>query len=283
MGESFGELIMSRKYYVVSLIPAAAIAAGILFAPAPSVGQTKGAAQAKAAAPAKSDVYKAPRTPDGKADLQGIWQASYTATSFNVEPHTPSLGIQGGVGVIVDPADGKIPYKPEARAKQQANFKSRATLDPMHKCYMPGVPRMTYLPFPFQVLQTPDKVVMLSEYAHTTRNIFMKGPHLDGLELWMGDSRGKWEGDTLVVDVNNLNPDTWLDQSGNHHSEALHVTERFTRTGPDTMTYEATLEDAKTYTRPWTIRLLLYRHQEPNYRLLEYDCNAYIEFEGASK
>lgn len=268
--------------YLASLIPAATVAAAILLAPTPGVGQTK-AAPAKAATKAKADTYKAPRTPDGKADLQGIWQASSTATAFNVEPHTPSLNIQGGLGVIVDPADGKIPYRPEARAKQQENFKNRAALDPINKCYMPGVPRVVYMPFPFQILQTPDKVVLLSEYAHTTRNIFLKGEHLDGLELWMGDSRGKWDGDTLVVDVNNFNADTWLDQSGNHHSEALHVTERFTRTGADTMTYEATLDDPKTYTQPWTMRLLLYRHQEPNYRLLEYECNAYMEFEGGSK
>jgi hypothetical protein len=268
--------------YLASLVPAAVIAAGILLAPAPSVAQTKAKAAPTKTAP-KADTYKAPRTPDGQPDLQGIWQASSTGTAFNIEPHTPSLGIQGGVGVIVDPADGKIPYKPEARAKQQENFKNRAKLDPINKCFMPGVPRLTYMPFPLQIVQVPDKVVMLSEYAHTTRNIFMKGEHLEGLELWMGDSRGKWDGDTLVVDVANFNADTWLDQSGNIHSEQLHVVERFTRTGPDTMTYEATLTDPKTYTRPFTIRLLLYRHQEPNYRLLEYDCNAYMEFEGGSK
>ena len=119
---------------------------------------------------------------------------------------------------------------------------------------------------------------MLSEFTHTTRNIFTTNPkHLDGLELWMGDSRGRWEGDTLVVDVTQFNGDTWLDQSGNHHSAALHVVERYTRTGPDTLQYEATIEDPQTYTRPWTMRFLMYRHQEPNYRLLEYECQAYIE------
>jgi hypothetical protein len=227
--------------------------------------------------------YKAPRAHDGKADLQGIWQASSTGTAFNIEPHTPSLGMQGGVGVIVDPADGKIPYKPAARATQQANFKNRAGLDGMNRCYMPGPARVMYIPYPLQILQNPDVVVVLSEYMHTTRNLFLKGPPLDGLELWMGDSRAKWEGDTLVVNVTNNHPDTWFDQSGNHHSAKMTMVERFTRTGPDQLTYEATITDPDTYTRPWTMRLLLYRHQEPNYRLLEYECNAYMEFEGGAK
>ena len=227
-----------------------------------------------------AQAYRAPRAPDGHADLQGVWQAMSSAAAVNVEPHSASMNMQGGTGVIVDPADGKIPYRPEARAKQQENFKNRATLDPMHKCYMPGVPRVTYLPFPFQILQTGKTVVMLSEYTHTTRNVFLSDKHLDGLELWMGDSRGRWDGDTLVVDVTQFNGDTWLDQSGNHHSAALHVVERYTRTGPDVLTYEATLTDPATYTRPWTMRVLLYRHQEPNYRLLEYECQAYLEEEG---
>lgn len=226
-----------------------------------------------------AQAYRAPRAADGKADLQGIWQASSTATAFNIEPHTPMLNIPGGVGVIVDPPDGKIPYRPEARAKQQENFRNRQQLDPLNKCYLPGVPRVMYLPFPFQILQRPEMVVILSEYAHTTRNIFLSGQHLDGVEFWMGDSRGHWEGDTLVVDTTNFNADTWLDAAGNHHSNALHVVERFTRTGENTLTYEATLTDEKTYTRPWTMRLLFYRHQEPNFRLLEYECHAYMEIE----
>jgi hypothetical protein len=228
---------------------------------------------------ALAQAYRAPRAADGHADLEGVWQAMSSAAAFNVEPHSASLNMQGGIGAIVDPPDGKIPYRPEARARQQDNFKNRAARDPMNKCYMPGVPRVTYLPFPFQILQTQKTVVILSEYTHTTRNIFLTGKHLDGLELWMGDSRGRWEGDTLVVDVTQFNGDTWLDQSGNHHSAAMHVVERFTRTSPDVLTYEATIDDAATYTRPWTMRLLLYRHQEPNYRLLEYECQAYLEEE----
>ncbi len=268
---------MKKKW--VPFIPAVALAAAAFLMPAPSAGQAKGKGKANTVAAA----YVAPRAADGKADLQGIWQAMSTGTAFNVEPHSPSLGIEGGLGVIVDPADGKIPYKPEARAKQEENFKNRAKLDPMNKCYMPGVPRVMYIPYPFQILQTDHVVTLLSEYMHTTRNIFLGGKQIDDLEFWMGDSRGHWEGDTLVVNVRSLNVDTWFDASGNHHSADMKVTERFTRTGPDALTYEATFDDPKTFTRPWTMRLQLYRHTEPNFRVLEYDCNAYMEFEGGSK
>lgn len=223
--------------------------------------------------------YQAPRTPDGAPDLQGIWQASDTSLAYNLEPHTPMLGIPGGQGAIVDPADGKIPYTAAARAQQEANFANRETADPTGSCYLPGVPRTMLMPFPFQIVQTAEMVVILSEYAHATRNIFMGGEHLEGLELWMGDSRGRWEGETLVVDVANHIADTWLDAAGNHHSNALHITERYTRVGPNTMQYEATLEDENVYTQPWTMRALFYRHQEPNFRVLEYECFAYAELE----
>ncbi|MFM2123780.1 MAG: hypothetical protein RL328_231 [Acidobacteriota bacterium] len=268
---------MMRTKFLASLLPAAGLAVAILLAPQPSAGQ---AAKAAPKAAAKANTYKAPRTPDGHADLQGVWQVLDTSIAAGIEPHTPALGIQAGVGVIVDPADGKIPYKPEARAKQQENFKNRAKLDPVNKCYMPGPSRVLYMPFPFQILQTPVNVAILSEFGHSTRNMFMQGKHLDGLELWMGDSRAKWEGDTLVVDVTQMNPQTWLDASGNHFSADAHLVERFTRTGADTLQYEATYDDPKTYTRPWTMRVTLHRRTEPNVRVLEYDCNAYMEFEG---
>jgi len=262
-----------RNRLLASFVPAAVVAATILLAPQPSAGQAK-------ATKAKASNYKAPRAHDGKADLQGIWQVFNTSYAAGIEPHSPALGIQAGMGAIVDPADGKIPYLPAARAKQQENFKNRAKLDPMHKCYMPGPTRVMALPFPFQILQTPKTVVLLSEYAHSTRNIFLSGEHLDGLELWMGDSRGKWEGDTLVVDVKQNNPATWLDASGNLISNDTQIVERFTRTGLDTLQYEATFTDPTLYSRPWTMRFELRRHTEPNARVLEYDCNAYMEFEG---
>ena len=261
-----------KNRLLMSVLPALAIAAGVLLAPQPGSAQ---ATKAKA-----KNTYKAPRAHDGKADLQGIWQIFNTSVAASVEPHAPALGIAAGFGAIVDPADGKIPYKPEARAKQEANFKNRRQLDPMNKCFMPGPTRVMALPFPFQIMQTPKTVVLLSEYAHSTRNIFLSGEHLDGLELWMGDSRAKWEGDTLVVDVKQNNPMTWLDASGNPMGANTHSVERFTRTGADTLQYEATFTDSDLYTRPWTMRLELRRHTEPNFRVLEYDCNAYIEFEG---
>jgi hypothetical protein len=194
-----------------------------------------------------------------------------------VEPHAATTGMPAGLGVIVDPPDGMIPYLPAAREKQKQNFAQHADLDPVNRCFLPGVPRVMYLAFPIQIIQSPKFIVIASEYVHTVRNIFMQGQHLDNIEFWMGDSRGRWEGDTLVVDVANFNDQTWLDRSGNHHSEALHVVERFTRTEPDVITYEARIEDPKVFSRPWTMRMPLYLHREPNFRLLEYECHAYLE------
>jgi hypothetical protein len=229
------------------------------------------------AVPLAAQSYKAPRTADGKPDLQGIWQVMNTA-AVNLEDHIATLGMPAGLSVIVDPPDGKIPYTPAAREKQKENYKNRAKADPLNICYIPGVPRAMYLPFPMQIVQTPKYVLIASEFAHTLRTIYMNGTkHPDVALFWIGDSRGHWDGDTLVVDVANNLPDTWLDRSGNFHSDALHVVERITRTEPDILTYEATLEDPQVYTRPWTIRMLLYRHKEANFKLLEYECNAYLE------
>jgi len=230
---------------------------------------------------APAQTYKAPRTPDGHADLQGIWQVRSTTAAFDVEDHAGALGIPAGRSVIADPPGGKIPYKPDALAKQKENFQNRAMADPLGKCYMPGVPRITLLDFPLQIFQTPKYTMIAYEYIHIYRMLFTDGSkHIDGLDFWNGDSRAHWDGDTLVVDVSDFNDQTWLDASGNYHSDALHVVERYTRTGPETLQYEATLEDPKVYTRPWTIRTTLYRHTEPNFRLLEYECHAYSDEEG---
>jgi hypothetical protein len=227
--------------------------------------------------PAIAQSYKAPRTWGDQPDFQGIWQALNTA-NYDLEPHTASLGIPAGHGVIVDPPDGKIPYKPAALAKKQENFQHRATADPVSKCFMPGIPRLTYMPFPLQVFQTPKFVIIASEYIHNVRTIYLDGSqHLDGVDFYNGDSRGHWEGDTLVVDVAGFNDQTWFDNAGNYHSDALHVVERFTRTGPETLTYEATIEDPNVFTRPWKISMPLYLHREKNFRLLEYECHAYME------
>jgi hypothetical protein len=211
-----------------------------------------------------------------KRDLQGIWEARTTA-NFGLEAHSADENIRAGDSVITDPADGKIPWRPEAAAKRAQLFKDRKTADPVAHCYLPGIPRITYMPFPFQIFQTPEYVVITYEYVHASRTIHMSGKHLEDIDFWMGDSRGRWEGDTLVVDVSDLNGETWLDGAGDFHSDALHVVERYTKTSPDTLTYEATIEDPKVFTRPWTIRIPLYRHTEKNAQLYEYECHVYRE------
>jgi hypothetical protein len=226
--------------------------------------------------------YKAPRSPDGKPDLQGIWEARNSAAG-GLEAHTASLGIRAGASVIVDPPDGKIPYLPQASARRDENFARRAVSDPLNKCYLPGVPRLMYLPFPFQIFQTADQVAIASEFDHSSRTIYLKGSHYAEGEFWMGDSRGKWEGETLVVDVADFNADTWLDAAGTFHSEKLRVVERFTRTSPDTLQYEATITDPKVFARPWTIRMPLYLLKEPGAQIYEYECSVYLDDEKSHK
>lgn len=225
---------------------------------------------------AGAQTYKAPRTADGKPDLQGIWEARNSAAG-GLEAHSGSLNIRAGATVIVDPADGKIPYLPGMSAKRDENFAHRAANDPVNKCFLPGVPRLMYLPFPFQIFQTPTDVAIASEYTHTTRTIYLKGSHYAEGEFWMGDSRGKWDGDTLVVDVADFDAGTWLDASGDFHSEQLHVVERYTRIAADTLQYEATLTDPKVFARPWTIRMPLYLLKEPGAQLYEYECAVYLD------
>ena len=220
-----------------------------------------------------------PRLPDGKPDLQGIWEAHNTADA-NLEPHSAAAGIRAGEGVIVDPPDGKIPYQPAAAAKQNENFAHRATADPVNKCFLPGVPRIAYMHYPFQIFQTAQFVAITYEYVHASRTIHMNGsPHMEDIDFWMGDSRGHWESDTLVVDVADNNGETWLDASGNFHSEAMHVVERYTRTSSDTLRYEAAIEDPKVFTRPWKIAMTLYRNTDKNAQLYEYECHVYREKE----
>jgi hypothetical protein len=229
---------------------------------------------AMSSAAAAQATYRAPRTSDGRPDLQGIWQVVNSA-AWDLLDHNATLGVPAGRGVV----DGNtIPYQPWAVKKKQENFANRATLDPERKCYLPGVPRITYMPHPFQIVYGADKVNVLYEYGHGLRHIYMNGnPHPEGpIEWWMGDSRGRWDGDTLVVDTIHLTAETWLDRAGNFHSEELHVVERFTRTGPDHMRYDVTLEDPKVFTRPWTMSMTLYRRVEPDAELLEYECYAYM-------
>jgi len=251
------------------LLPGSAFAIALCLASPPVAGQT---------AAGKAPVYTPPRTADGQPDLQGIWQVLNLAAAWDLEPHTASQGVPAGLGVIVDPPAGMIPYQPWAAARKLENFKQRETGDPLAKCFKPGVPRLTYLPFPFQIVQSPQAVMIFYEYVHNYRTIHLnRKTHVDGLDFWNGDSIGRWEGNTLVVDVANFNGQTWLDRAGNFHSEALHVVERYTRTDAGTMTYEATIEDPKVFTRPWKISFPLHLRREPNVRLLEYECHAYAE------
>jgi hypothetical protein len=210
-----------------------------------------------------------PRTSDGKPNLQGIWQVLNTA-AWDVQDHAARLGVPAGQGIV----DGnEIPYQPAALAKKRANFENRATADPETKGYLPGVPRIMFVPFPFQIFQTPDQIVMVFEYDRGVRNIYTNGtPHPRGpLNWWLGDSRGRWEGNTLVVDVVYFTDQTWFDRAGNFHSDALHLVERFIPAGPDHINYEVAVEDSNVFTRPWTMRTVFYRRKEPNVRVLEYD------------
>ena len=226
-----------------------------------------------ASMPVDAQTYRAPRTPDGKPDLQGIWQALNTA-AWDIQDHTAQLGVHAGRGVV---ERDEIPYQPWAAEKKKKNHETQMTADPENKCYLPGVPRATYMPFPFQVVQTPKYTAIAYEYNHALRVVYTDGSrHPDGLApFWMGDSRARWEGETLIVDVNNFTDQTWFDKAGNFHSDALHVVERYTRTGPDHMNYEVTVEDPKVFTRPWKMSMVLYRRKEPNLQLLEYECFAY--------
>jgi len=212
----------------------------------------------------------------GKPDLNGIWQVLNSA-SWNIQDHNGELGVPPALGVV---EGNEIPYRPEAVAKKQENYGKRATADPTEaNCYLPGVPRITYMPFPFKITHTPNNIAISYEFNHTLRPIPLDGsPHPETPEEnWMGISRGRWEGDTLVVDVLNFNDQTWFDHAGNYHSEQLRVTERYTLMDPDHIMYEATIEDPKVFTRPWKMSMPLYRRKDPNARLLEYECTYYLQ------
>ena len=177
--------------------------------------------------------------------------------------------------------DEEIPYLPAALAQKQTNFEAGATADPAAQCFFPGTPRIMYMPYPFRIVQTTDFVELFFEFGHHTRIIYTNGvPHHEEIPFWMGDSRGRWDGETFVVDTKNFYDENWFDKAGNYHSEALELVERFTRTGPDHIRYEVTVTDATVFTRPWTMSMTLYRRVEPNARLLEYECFALDVYEG---
>ncbi len=223
------------------------------------------------------------RSPDGHPNLNGIWQTLNTA-NWDIQEHAARAGSVVALGAIgaVPPGLGivegnDLPYLPAAAAKKKENFENRLTADPEVKCYMPGVPRATYMPYPFQIVQTPKYILMSYEYAAANRTIFMDKAPPAAADSWMGHSVGRWDGDTLVVDVTAQNEETWFDRAGNFHSDALHVVERYTPLTADALTYEATIEDPKVFSRPWKITMPLYRRLEKNAQLLEFKCVEFVE------
>jgi hypothetical protein len=218
----------------------------------------------------KTKTFNPPRTPDGRPDLNGYWERAFT--SQDIEDHGDGLGVQAGPSLVIDTPDRKIPYQPAALALR--NTMANRFVSPLASCYPPGVPRHALAPASHQILQTPGYVVHLLEYSHAYRIIPTSGaPHVPGnVRLWQGDSRGHWEGNTLVVDVTNSNGLTWFDNAGNFFSDAVHVVERFTLVDADTIHYEARIDDPKVYTRPWTLVSAFRRNKEPGYELFEQAC-----------
>jgi hypothetical protein len=271
-------------------VAVAAAAVGALIA----VPATRSAGGSAAAAEA--------RTTDGKPDFSGIWQANNEAHwdlqahearpglvmqqgvypfPFVKVPAAPVIalgaaaGVPGSIGVVE--GDGTIPYTPDALKIKNENGENWIDRDPELKCYLPGIPRAMYMPYPFQIVQSTNKVHMAFAFTSTARTI-----HLDEVEgppdlTYMGHSVGKWEGDTLVVNVTEFNGKNWFDRAGNFHSEELRLVERFTPITKDSIRYEVTIEDPKTFTKPWRISMPLYRRLEPNMQLLEYRCIEFVE------
>jgi hypothetical protein len=261
---------------IVTAVGATAVAA-FLALDNPIAGQTQQAA------------YTAPRlVGTQQPDLNGIWQ-SLTTANWNILDHSVEpgpfpaiLGAWGmqpsGQGIV----EGNVlPYKPEALEKKKANYASRTKVDPFNlhtmgdpeaKCYAPGVPRAMYMPYPFQIVQMPNKILMVFGYSNVNRFIQLDKHEEAPIDLWMGWSNGKWEGDTLVVDVTSFNGHTWLDRSGNFTSDSLHVVERYTLAGPNTIMYEATIEDPNVFTKPWKMSFPLYRRLEKNVQITENRC-----------
>ncbi len=226
-----------------------------------------------------------PRTPDGKPDFSGIWQA-ITSAHWDIEPHIAAYGqipermgaltaVPAGLGIV---DGGEIPYSEVARRLRDENKLNSLERDPLAKCFMPGVPRANYLPFPFQIVQSRDVILIAYEFAEANRILYVDQPELESqVDAWMGHSNAHWEGDTLVVRVSGQIPDTWFDRAGNHHSYEMVVEERWNYAGPNHINYEATITDPATFTRPWTVSLPLYRNIEQNVQLLEFKCVEFAE------
>ena len=237
------------------------------------------------AANATAQLDAFPRTPSGKPDFSGIWQAM-TKAHYDVEPHAAAYGphpdrmgalsaTPGSQGIV---DGGSIPYTVTALRQRDENRINSIDNDPLTKCYMPGVPRANYLPFPFQIVQSTDVILIAYEFAEANRILYVNQPEIQSqVDAWMGHSNASWDGDTLVVTVTGQMPDTWFDRAGNHHSWEMVVEERYTPMGPNHIQYEATITDPNTFTQPWTVSLPLYRHVAEAYQLLEFKCAEFAE------
>src|SRR5438309_380505 len=256
----------------------------------------------KAQTPAPGRTPRPARTPDGHPNLNGIWQATTTA-NWDLLPHAMrpavaqpgvypdvpvlaapvlALGAAGGVPPGPGVVEGnEIPYKPEAAAKKNENAEHWLDRDPEVRCYTPGIPRAMYMPYPFRITQAANKIVMAFEFNAASRTIHLDPVDPPPADTWMGHSVGHWEGNTLVVDVSHFNDRTWFSRSGDFHSDALHIVERFTPINysvrPDALRYEVTIEDPNVFTRPWKMSMVLYRQLEPNAQLMEYKCVELVE------
>ena len=246
---------------------------------------------------AEEPPYQPPRADDGKPDLNGVWQVLNTA-NYNLEPHGASaamvmregpvvpvpakevvaLGAIGAVPASLGVVEaGEIPYQAWALKQRDENREKWLERDPEIKCYLPGVPRATYMPFPFQIFHNKDALFFSYEYAGAVRNIHLTNPGPAPIDSWMGLSWGSWEGDTLIVETTGQNDQTWFDRAGNFHSDVLKVTERFTLTSDHTMHYEATLEDEKVFTEPWKISMPLYKRVGADDRIMQFNCVEFVE------
>ena len=238
------------------------------------------------------------RTADGKPNLSGIWQVMNTANwdllAHGMRPAVAQPGVYADYPVLAAPVvalgsvggvppgasvveGNEIPYKPEAAARKKENAEHWLDRDPEVRCYMPGIPRAMYLPYPFQVTQGTNRIQMVFAYANASRTIYLDTAPAPPADKWMGHSVGRWEGDTLVVDVTNFNDRTWFSRAGDFHSDALHVVERFTPLTPDALRYEVTIEDPNVFTRPWKMNMVLYRHLDENATLMDYRCLELVE------
>jgi hypothetical protein len=270
-------VVIRKRFVTLATAAAVAAAAAVAFSLAtPLTAQAPPAAQASTPTPPLA----------GQPDLQGVWRV-WNLAQYDLEDHSAKPGVPAGRGFVVDPPDGKIPYLPAALAKRQQNYEGTKTTDPVKntdpfaKCYLPGIPRMTYIGFPFQIVQTPQYVGFYYEWGHHRRyaqlgNVPVPSP--DEVFNWLGVSRARFEGNSLIVNVTNFNDATWFDMAGNYHSDQLKVVEKYTPINADTLQYEATIEDPKTFSRPWTIRMTAQRQKEIG--ILDYECTFMLDLMG---